>query len=328
MNQQLIEVIKRLTKKEISLSNLKEQTGLNECEILGYGLRLKELGTNIVSIKKDDDIYLFNHGEKFFTIGNSYNFETDSKNEIKFTFISDTRFGSKSQQLSIVNDIYKKSYDFGINKVLLCGNISEGIYKVNDPYAHTLFLDDSLRQVEYIANNYPKIDGIETYFITGKKDATHLQLNKINIGKRISEFRNDMHYLGEKSCIISIDKMKMQLLTLQLRKAYTVSYRTQQLINSIRSEDKPDMLVYGGLLQQEIFTFRDVKCVSVPSVTSTTLEMTDKEQSNAIGAWYTTIRTDKRGNYDSIETNASPYYVTKKDDYFYSKKLVIKKDGE
>ena len=36
-------------------------------------------------------------------------FKTDENNEFKFVVISDTRIGSKSQQLSILNDIYEKA---------------------------------------------------------------------------------------------------------------------------------------------------------------------------------------------------------------------------
>lgn len=326
MDKELIEKIKYLTRKEISLTELAKLTNTNKLKILGLIVKLEENeGINISRKLKDDDIYLFNHGEKEYVMDNSYNFETNSDNEIKFTIISDTRFGSKSQQLSILNDIYEKTYDFGIDKVLLCGNITEGLYKVDSPYAHTLFLDDSLRQAEYVADNFPKIDGIKTYFITGPKDSTHLKTNKINIGKRISEMREDMHYLGEDTCFITIDKLKMLLLNLKLAKTYTVSYRAQQLINSIRSEDKPDILIYGGLLQKENFTYRNVKCISVPSVSATTLEMTQKRYANTIGTWYSTIKTDKRGNLDSFIATSSPYYITYKDDYIKAKRLVIKK---
>ena len=41
-----------------------------------------------------------------------------------------------------------------------------------------------------------------------------------------------MIYLGENSCDVSIDKVIMQIQSCKLGKTYTVSYRTQQQIDS------------------------------------------------------------------------------------------------
>ena len=173
----------------------------------------------------------------------------------------------------------------------------------------------------YIVEHYPYLEGMKTYFITGKIDDKHLKQNKINIGKRISELREDMIYLGENSCDIIIDKSIMRLFNCKLGKTYTVSYRTQQQIDSFRSEDKPDIMLYGGLLQMEKYTYRSVKCISVPSVCATSKEMSEKRYSYTIGAWYVTIRTDKKGNLESVNAISSPYYITAKDDYLNAKSL-------
>ena len=138
---------------------------------------------------------------------------------------------------------------------------------------------------------------MKTYFITGKTDSKHLKIEKVNIGKRIAERREDMIYLGDSSCDIKVDNVDMQVLSCQLGKTYTVSYRPQQQIDSYRSEDKPDILLYGGLLQMEKFNYRNVNCISAPSVVATTKEMREKRYSNTIGAWYVTIKTNSKGEY-------------------------------
>lgn len=323
---EFIEDLKELTKREISLSVVCEELELNDYEVLGLVRKLRLEGINIIIQKKDDDIYLFNKGEKELNEDNTYKFDTDENNEFKFIAISDTRFGSKFQQLSILNDIYLKGYEMGYRNVILCGNISEGLYSLTNIYAEGNFLDDTLRQVDYIVNYYPCIEGMKTYFITGVKDEKHLKNNKINIGKRISDLRDDMVYLGYTSCNIKIDKADMLVFNPKLAKTYTVSYRPQQQIDSFRSEDKPDILLYGGLLQMEKFTYRNVSCISVPSVCATTKEMSDKRYSNTIGAWYITIKTNKYGYLEEVKAIDSVYYKTNKDDYLKPKVLKIKKD--
>ena len=325
MNNELLENIKNLTEKEISLSEVSRLLKLNEFEILGFLRELRQDGINIGIQKKDDDIYLFNHGERELNKDNRYQFYTDENNEFKFVAISDTRLGSKYQQLTILNDIYLKAFEMGYRNVILCGNISEGLFSVTNTYSDTNFLADTLEQVDYITQYYPYVEGMKTYFITGTRDEKHLKNNKINIGKRISDLREDMVYLGHTSCNVEIDKANMLVFSPKLEKTYTVSYRPQQQVDSFRSEDKPDILLYGGLLQMEKMTYRNVKCISVPSVCATTKEMSDKRYANTVGAWYVTVTTDKYGNLVNVRAIDSVYYKTNKDDYTKRKILKITK---
>ena len=328
-NKNLLEKLKKLSEKEISLSMLCEELKLNAYEILALAGELRKEGINIQAKKLDDDIYMFNRGEVEAKDENNYEFTTDENGEFKFVAISDTRFGSKSQQLSILNDIYTKAYEMGYKNVIHCGNITEGLHPTSelsyndDPN----FLDDTLRQVDYIIKYYPHVEGIQTYFLTGYKDEIHLKKNRINIGKRISDSRDDMTYLGHTSCKVKIDKGSMLIFNPKLGKTYTVSYRPQQQIDSFRSEDKPNILLYGGLLQMEKFPHRNVTCISVPSVCATTKEMNDKRYSNTVGAWYITIKTNEKGLIYKIDAIDSEYYKTNENDYLKRKVLKIKKEN-
>ena len=332
-----INLFLKLVEKENALSNICKRMDLNPYEVLGLANYLKSIGLNIVIKKTYNDIFMVNMGDLEYHEKTIHNFTTDDSNEFKFIVISDTRLGSKSQQLSILNDIYKKGHNMGYNTVFLCGNISAGLYPITDTYADTNFVFDTQSQIAYIVENYPYIYDMKTYFITGKLDEKHQKQNKINIGKRISDLRSDMVYLGENSCNVFIDKVVMQLLNTKLNKTYTVSYRTQQQIDSYRSEDKPDILLYGGILQNEKYRHRSVKALSIPSVCATTKEMNDKRYANTIGAWYVTIKTNEKGYLEDWSTTWSPYYVTSKDEYLKvkplkikeedSKKLVLKNEG-
>lgn len=308
-NDKLLELIK----KETNISTVSSVLDISEFEILGIVYDLIQDGNNIIVKQYDDGIHLLNQGDLVDKGVSKYSFKTDKSNEFSFVAISDTRLGSKSQQLTILHDIYKKAQELGIKNVILCGNISAGLKPMTDTESN--FIYDTQAQIDYIVSNYPKYDGITTYFISGKLDDKHISENNINIGKRISEARDDMVYLGEDICDISIDRVKMQVMNSKLNKTYTVSYRTQQTIDAYRSEDKPDILLYGGLLQMEKYTHRDVKCISVPSVCATDKDMKTKRYSNTIGAWYVTVKTNDKGLLESVNAIDSPYYVSNKEDY-------------
>ena len=84
----------------------------------------------------------------------------------------------------------------------------------------------------------------------------------------------------------------------------------------------------------EKFTYRNVHCISIPSVCATTKEMTEKRFSNTIGAWYVTVKTNEKGLLESVKAVSSPYYITDKEDYIKAKplkekvKVLSKKGGK
>ena len=82
-------------------------------------------------------------------------------------------------------------------------------------------------------------------FITGLLD----DKKKISVGKRIAEAREDMVYLGNISANVTIDDVNMKIISSPIQQTYTVSYRPQQFAKCFRSEDKPDILLLGGLNQ-------------------------------------------------------------------------------
>ena len=312
-SEEVISKLLDITKREKNICDVSRELGLNDYEVLGLIYNLKDNGFNIIVKPYDDGFHVLNRGDDVDKDVSSYSFETDDNNEFRFVAIADTRLGSKSQQLSILNDIYKKAIDMGIHNVILCGNISAGLKPIDDDEAN--FIYDTQAQIDYIVKNYPKYEGITTYFISGKLDDKHMRVNNMNIGKRIADARDDMVYLGEDICDINIDRVKMQVINSKLNKTYTSSYRVQQTVDAYRSEDKPDVLLYGGLLQMEKFSYRDVKCISVPSVCATDREMKTKRYANTIGAWYISVKNDAKGKLLSINAIDSPYYVSSKNDY-------------
>lgn len=325
--KELLEKIVEITKKKTSLEKLCAKLELSEIELLGLIGELKLDGTNILTKRKYDDIYLFNSGDSNYDDEFGLQLKADKNGEFKFIAFSDTRFGSKYQQLSIVNDIYKKGYAMGYKNAFICGNITEGLYDITDPYANSIFLDDTIQQSDYIIKNFPKIEGMHTYFITGKQDKSHVKKARVDIGNLVSKEREDLTYLGSYKSNIKVEQIKVRLFNnRKLEKTYTVSYRPQNTIKAYRSEDKPDILLYGGLLQMDKFSYRDIICFSVPSVVATTDKMEQDRQDNTVGAWYITIKVDEKGYLDKVSAIASPYYITDKKDYEVSKKLVLKKE--
>lgn len=314
-----------LTNNKISLSKICDELNVKPIEALGFKRIARDMGFGIVCETKNDDLIFYNQGE-IKDVDKIFKFKTDENNEFKFLAISNTLFGNKAQQLSILKDVYKKAKEDGIKAIFICGNVSGKSYGLNSKYCDSNFIVDKENQIDYIIENFPKEEGITTYFITGIQD----DKKKISVGKRISDAREDMVYLGNISSNIVIDNVNIKIISTPIKQAYTVSHHPQQFAKCFRSEDKPDVLLLGGLNQLDHIFYREVNVLSIPSLAATTKEMEDNRRSNTVGAIAVKIKTDKKGNLDKkngLVFTSVPYYVTNKDDYKINNKPIIKVDS-
>lgn len=81
------------------------------CQNLNYLviLKIKDDGLDVISTGKGDNIRLIINYHPDYTKENVYNITEDVDDITKFAVISDTRFGSTNEQISILNDLYKNS---------------------------------------------------------------------------------------------------------------------------------------------------------------------------------------------------------------------------
>lgn len=302
---------------------------------------LKKRGNNIVTLNTSashdgDDLktqvtLIRNFGHEELINDLSYNI-MDNEENIKVMLISDTRFGSIYQQTTILNDMYLKAKEMGVKYVFLTGDVVEGIYRgAKSIYNTTLHKDGYDDQADYVAACFPRIQGITTYFVTGEHDLSFLKgTDKVDIGKLIAAKRDDMIYLGPKRKKVSFvtGDRRSGSISFYLQHSsgnvpYTISYKPQQKISSLRNEDKTDILVTSHFAACDSFLRRGVRSYQVPTVTATTDEMKDANTPvyNTIGAWVVSLDRDKKGSLKRTSQMYIPYYKTIKDDYKTFKKL-------
>lgn len=310
---------------------------------------LKKRGNNIYTInttaykegeeeeKKVQVTLLRNFGHEALIDDLSYEI-VDNDEDIKVMLISDTRFGSIYQQTSILNDLYSKAKQMGVKYVFLTGDVVEGMYSgIKSIYNSTLHKIGYEDQADLVAACFPRVEGITTYFLTGEHDLSFLKTkDKIDIGKLISDKREDMIYLGPRRKKVTFtndynNRNGSISLYLQHSKGnvpYTVSYKPQQKIASMRNEDKTDILVTSHFAACDSFLRRGVRSYQVPTVVATTDEMKDATTPvyNTIGGWIVNLEKDKKGNLKNTTQMWIPYYDTIKDDYKTAKTLYLTDD--
>lgn len=317
---------KEFTRKERTCNDVCEHFGLNILEFSCIVNRLKQSGINIIVSGAGDDATILNLDERNLNGDNIYTIDIGNDTEFDSLVISDPRLGSKYQQLSRLNFAYQEADRNGFNKAILLGDITEGLYGLKSPYHDTLFLDTTEKQVEYVVNNYPYIKGFTTYFITGDQDATHTAKNGVDIGRMISEERDDMIYLGNMRCTLNIRKMKILAQHLKIGafdRAKTISLKPQDAIYAMRSEEKVDIILDGHLLSSEQMTERGMREVAVPSLVATTPRIRKSAIPHNVGFVLLKAKLTKDGKYNDMEATFSPFYQTDEDDYTSTKVLKI-----
>ena len=256
----------------------------------------------------------------------------DNDEKTKIMLISDTRLGSIYEQVTILNDLYLKAKQMGVKYVFLTGDVVEGLYTgVKSIYNSTLHKNGYEDQAEYVSQMFPRVEGITTYFVTGEHDLSFLKTKeKVDIGTLIASKREDMIYLGPRRRKVTFtnSERKGGNISLYLQHAkgnvpYTVSYKPQQKISSLRNEDKTDILVTSHFAACDSFLRRGVRSYQVPTVVATTDEMKDATTPvyNTIGAWVVNLEKDKKGNLKNTTQMWIPYYNTIIDDYKTAKAL-------
>lgn len=317
----LTKELKEYLRKERSLSDIEKTFDLSSYEV-GYVISvLKKNGYDIVENKHNDDISFINFGERNIDGDNEYVIKT---NERKILLLSDTRFGSKYAQLSLTNDAYLKAHNEGIKIAFHMGDITEGLYSVKSKFRNSLFLTTTEEQARYVIDNYPYIEGMTTYFITGDQDYTHVTTNGIDIGRLISSNRDDMIYVGYGACRILIEKAKILMYHSLLERVYTQSYRQQQFIQGMRSEDKIDVILNGQNLVLDELNMRGIEEVSVGSLVSTTPRIAKRNYQHSVGTVNLELNLDDKGRFINAVPEFNPYYQTIKNDFCKTKKLVIR----
>ena len=326
MEEEIIVFLQNELEKEKKLSSICEKFGITEFEILGFVYKLKENGINIDCYNKDGDYYLIRNEHPDLSQVNTYNFNSDVNEIKKIAVISDIRAGSKCEQFRVLNDMFIKFNREGIKDVFILGNLLEGQYKGNTfrDFGKSLITNDAYAQADHFIENFPHIDGITTYFITGKLD--HSFSKTLNVGEYIASKRNDMIYLGPKCCNVFFNNVAVRMEQLKNGNAYTIAYPPQKYARSMSRYENYDILMLSGEMNFQHFPEqKGMQIFSIPACVSRTPRMINDNQSSTIGAYTFEIEFTKNGKLKRIVPTVSTYDPVNTR-YFDFKKLNLVKN--
>ena len=234
---------------------------------------------------------------------------------LKFAIIGDTQLGSKYAQISHLKNFYELCASEGIKDVYHTGDVTDGL-KMRSGHEYELYKTSADDMVQDVIENYPRIEGITTHFITGNHDASIYKQVGYDIGNTITEKRPDMKYLGRDCALIFLTpNCKLELRHPWDGTAYALSYKPQKMIEAMESDSKPNILAIGHYHKAEYLFYRNVHCLQTGCFQGQTPYTRGKGISVHMGGWIVTIHVDKNGTITRFGSEFIPYYSSIKDDY-------------
>lgn len=239
----------------------------------------------------------------------------DGSTTIRFAIMGDTQLGSKYTQLTYLHNFYDICKREGIDTVYHVGDLTEGL-KMRPGHEYEVYAVSADEMREDVVKNYPKVDGITTYFISGNHDASIYKHVGYDICAAIAKDRPDMKYLGRDCAVINLTPN----CTLELRHpwdgtAYALSYKVQKMVEAMESDSKPNILAVGHYHKAEYLFYRNVHVLQTGCFQGQTPFTRGKGISIHMGGWIVTLKVGKDGTIERFAPEFIPYYSSIKDDY-------------
>jgi len=300
-----------LSRESVLLDDLVKKLDVSELSIFESMRNLEKLGYRIsyldgvLEINKN----VLSPNRCFPVIKDFYN------KEIKIGVVADTHFCSKHQQITHLHTFYEICKKDGVEEVLHSGDMvaGENVYRGQK---YEIFLNGADAQSEYVIKNYPKIEGIKTYFIIGNHDEDYMKNMGVDIGKRVSAEREDMVYLGQTEGRYYLNDNSWILLSHPRGGgAYAKSYKLQKKIESLSSENKPNILIMGHYHYSMYMFSRNVHAIHPGCFESQTLYLKEKSLMPEVGGVIITINIEEDGSINRLKYEWIPFFKMIQNDW-------------
>jgi predicted phosphodiesterase len=242
-------------------------------------------------------------------------------NHVKVGMISDTHIGSKMQQLTYLRDFYHLCAEEGVDTIYHAGDVFAGNGKIYRGQEFEIFINGIDECVNYFCEEYPKIDGITTKFITGNHDLSWYTQQGIDVGKQIELRRDDLEYMGQLASYVEITTSdnkpgpRMYLIHPDAGASYARSYKPQKIVEGLSSENKPEILAIGHYHVSGYFDIRNVHVFLASCFEAQTPYLKRKSLMPNIGGWILDLEITDDNSIVSIVQKYIKYFTPIPHDY-------------
>lgn len=235
-----------------------------------------------------------------------------------FGVATDTHLCSKYSRLDVLNELYDQFEKRKVDRVFNCGNWIDGEARFN---VHDLIVHGLEGQLDYLAENYPRKNGLVTYAIAGDDhEGWYAQRFGIDIGKRAEQTmrahgRQDWVNLGYMEAHVRLVHAKTGASTIMAivhpggGSAYALTYSIQKWIESLDGGEKPAVALFGHYHKMEAHNDRNVWAIQCGTVQDQTPFMRKKKLQAHVGGVFVRLHQDaESGAILECETSFRRYF--------------------
>lgn len=215
---------------------------------------------------------------------------TNSGEWIRYGLVADTHLACREERLDALHNCYEVFEQEGIKTVLHAGNIVDGyIHKINGASVICNTPDD---QAQYVIDNYPRRDGMETLYITGDDHEGWWIKEGFNWGNYLmmlanQQGRTDLKYIGHVEGDIRVSNQAGGII-LKVQhpgggSAYARSYTAQKQVEAFQGGEKPQILVQGHYHVSNYMNDRNIHVIGMPGFQDQTVFARKKRLRMEIG---------------------------------------------
>ena len=238
-------------------------------------------------------------------------------NEIIFGVASDTHFGSKSCQLTALNEFAEIMRKKGVRHIFVPGDLTAG-FDVYPGQIHDVYAIDAKEQEDSVLLNLPT--GFNWYVLGGNHDYSFIKRGGgYNIISVLASKRKDIHYVGfDEANVPILNNVDVKLFHPSGGVPYSISYRLQKSMEQITmselqsivrgTKDKPTVrfVLAGHLHIQMQAMFGSIWGAQCGSFEGQTNYLKRKGLVPSIGGWIVKATLGLNGLLKNFE---SKYYI-------------------
>lgn len=316
-NRDYHDEIRKLLKKSVTIAEISKATGLSESLAKAVVTDIQHGGHNVQTVGERLTITPVMPSAKI--DGAHLTLETDADGWIEFGAMGDTHLCSKYQRLDVLNELYDLYAQAGLKHVFHCGNWIDGESPRAAP-AHEELAHGIEGQCEYLAEHYPRRDGITTYAVAGDDhEGWYQQREGVDIGRYaervMREFgRKDWVNLGYQAAHVLLKNKKTGKACVMLVEhpgggsSYADSYSIQKIIESLDGGEKPAIGLFGHYHKLMMGEYRGCWYFQTGCTKDRDSFARKKKLRYTRGGWIIRVHLDKNGAIDQIEPRAFRWF--------------------
>jgi len=255
--------------------------------------------------------------EKTPASGQTFEYKSRPDGTYLFGFCGDTHLGSKYERLDVLADLYSKFSDAEVDRVFHSGNWIDGEARFN---THDLHIHGQDQQLDYLAQQYPAIDGLKTYAIAGDDhEGWYGQREGVDIGKQAERIfrekgRQDWFNLGFMEAFINLrnastgESSPLLVMHPGGGSAYAHSYKPQKIVESFAGGEKPAVLLIGHYHKISQNIIRNVWAIQTGCTQDQTPFMRKRGIDAHVGGGICKLTQDEKGAIVGCQVEFFCYY--------------------